>query len=134
MRYLTILATLFLTLVLSGSAEAQRRNRVDSNSTTLYWSAPTQYEDGSPLSFSDISSYTIYRGIEPGIYYSIGTAGRKANKFNVKNLSNGTHYFVITVTLRNGETSNYSNYVVRSFGAAIQPATSPADFTRGRLF
>lgn len=113
-------------------AEAQRKSKA-SSSTTLYWDRPTQYTDGSPLSFSEIAGYTIYMAREPGLYSTFAQAGRRTNKTTIKGLADGTYYFVIKVNLRDGNSSDYSNEVVRVIGNVTQQPTSPASITRNPL-
>ena len=94
-----LLATL---LLFSGSAFA--------GTASLTWTAPTQYDDGSTLPASEISSYKIYYGTASGVYSGFITVPSTTTSYVVNNLNAGaTYYFVVTATATNLQESPYSN-------------------------
>lgn len=67
-------------------------------SARLSWVAPTQREDGSTLSASDISSYLVYYATSSsGALTLLGTTTTGTLTYLVSGLSTGTHYFAVAV-------------------------------------
>lgn len=83
-------------------------------STTLSWTAPTENDDGTPL--TDLAGYKIYWGNSPGNYTNSVTVDNPGiTTYVVDNLSAGTYTFVATSFNDAGVESVYSNSVTRSF-------------------
>lgn len=82
---------------------------VFAGTASLSWTAPTQYEDGTPLPTSEIQSYKIYYGTASKVYSSSISVTPTTLSYVVSNLSNGTYYFAITTVATNGAESAYSN-------------------------
>ncbi len=77
-------------------------------SATLTWVAPTQNEDGSPL--TDLAGYRIYWGTTPGSYPNSVTINNSSiSTYVVENLAPGTYEFVATSFNSAGVESAMSN-------------------------
>lgn len=82
-------------------------------SVTLSWSAPTQNEDGTPL--TDLDGYRIYWGTTPGSYPSSVTIDNESvTTYVVDNLAPGTYEFVATSFNTSGVESGYSSPATRT--------------------
>lgn len=84
-------------------------------SATLEWTAPTEYEDGTPLAPEEIMSFELLYGTQSGDYTNSVTVSGTAREFTISNLASGVWYFVATVTTVELETSVISNEVSRKF-------------------
>jgi len=74
----------------------------------LFWVAPTQNTDGTPL--TDLAGYTIHYGTNPGaLTQSIQLANPSATSYLVSNLSAGTYYFDLTAYTASGKQSAQSS-------------------------
>ena len=79
----------------------------------LSWTAPSEREDGSGLSLSEIEGFRIYYGGEAGDYQNqFYISDSSAEQGQVINLPDGTYYAVITVVDTAGLESSYSSEVV----------------------
>ncbi len=77
-------------------------------SVTVSWTAPTENEDGSPL--TDLAGYKIYWGTTSGSYTESVTVNNPGiTSYVVDNLSPGTYEFVATSFNAVGMESAYSN-------------------------
>ena len=85
-------------------------------SATLSWTAPSENDDGSPL--TDLAGFRVYWGTEPNSYPNLEdpmntgmttTAG--TTTYVVQNLSAGTYYFVATAVNSVGVESTFSDSV-----------------------
>lgn len=83
-------------------------------SAVIEWTPPDFYVDGMELPASEILSYTLYYGQEPGNYTQQVTITPDAREHTISGLS-GTWYFVMTATSVELEESAYSNEVSRKF-------------------
>ena len=81
----------------------------------LSWTAPTQNVDGSPI--AGIGSYTLHVGRFSRIYdEEIVISASNASYTWSDDLQNGdVRYYALTVTDTNGNTSGYSNEVMKTF-------------------
>ena len=80
---------------------------------TLSWTAPTENQDGTPL--TDLTSYTIYYGTDPGSYSeSVDVESAGTTTFVVNNLVPDTYYFAITASNSADVESGYSNEAAHS--------------------
>jgi hypothetical protein len=85
-----------------------------SGSVSLSWVAPTSRSDGTPISVSELSGYTVHYGSEPGSYTnSVGIDDPFATSLTVTDLPVGTYYFVLTAEDSNGLESDYSGVVTK---------------------
>ena len=81
---------------------------VSLGSVTLNWAAPTQNEDGTPL--TDLSGYKFYWGTSTGNYPNSVTLNNPGlTTYVVDNLAPGTYEFVATSFNTSGIESAYSN-------------------------
>ena len=81
---------------------------------SLKWVAPAARSNGDALSLSEISSYTIYFGTEPGNYpYSVSVEDASTTNLDIPDLPAGTYYLVITATDSQGLESDYSSIAVK---------------------
>jgi len=77
-------------------------------SVTLDWTAPTQNEDGSPL--TDLDGYRLYWGTTSGNYpNSVTIDNETVTTYVVDNLTSGTYEFVATSFNTAGMESAYSS-------------------------
>ena len=76
-------------------------------SVTLNWTAPTQNEDGTPL--TDLDGYRIYWGTTPGNYPNFVTIDNESvTTYVLDNLTSGTYEFVLTSFNTSDVESGYS--------------------------
>ena len=81
---------------------------IGTGSATLSWTAPTENEDGSPL--TDLAGYKIYWGTTPGTYPNLVTINNPGiTIYVIENLGPGTYEFVSTAFNAAGVESAYSN-------------------------
>ncbi len=81
---------------------------IGTGSATLSWTAPTENEDGSPL--TDLAGYKFYWGTTPGIYPNSVTINNPGiTIYVIENLEPGTYEFVATAFNAVGGESAYSN-------------------------
>ena len=79
----------------------------------LKWSAPSEREDGTKISLSEIQGYRIYYGTDKGIYPNQLTIIDDSIKFgDFKDVSKGSYYVVITTLDTEGRESAFSEVVV----------------------
>ncbi len=84
---------------------------VGSSSVTLSWLAPTENEDGSPV--TDLAGYRIRYGQRSGSYSTtVSLANPGLATHFVDGLVPSTYYFVISAYNTRGEESPYSNEAV----------------------
>jgi len=77
-------------------------------SATLSWTAPTQNDDGSPL--TDLTGYKFLWGITPGVYPNSVTVNNPGiTIYVIDNLAPGTYHFVAVAINAAGVESEYSN-------------------------
>jgi hypothetical protein len=80
---------------------------VGNGSVELSWLAPTENDDGSPL--TDLAGYKLYWGTAPGEYTdSVIIENPSVVTYLVDNLVPNTYYFVATAVNAAGEESDYS--------------------------
>ena len=80
---------------------------------TLYWSAPTTNEDGTPL--TDLAGYRIYWQINSGGFRSSVSIGNPGiTSYVVENLAPGTYEFAATSYNSAGIESEFSNTTTRT--------------------
>ncbi len=113
----------------SGSAPATAPTDGSTDYALLTWDAPTTNEDGSCL--NDLASYRISYGLAPGVYTKtkeIGVDEMAASKtgnsdacgeivsytFLVDKLDSASWYFAVQAVDADGNTSDYSNEVVKT--------------------
>ncbi len=90
-----------------------KQSLVTTNAFNLAWTAPSEREDGTGLSLSEIAGYRIYYGSEPGDYQSqINIDDTSADGAQATNLVSGTYYVVMTTIDTDGRESSYSTEVV----------------------
>lgn len=80
-------------------------------SYTVSWVTPSEREDGSPLSLSDIGGYLIYYGTVSGDYqdeFDINDGSITSVTQADLVLTAGTYYFVMTAYDTDGRESAYS--------------------------
>ncbi|MFV2005019.1 MAG: fibronectin type III domain-containing protein [Gammaproteobacteria bacterium] len=78
----------------------------------LSWVAPSEREDNTAISLSDIAGYKIYYGTTKGNYSnSISVNDGTATDYTFSKFSAGTYYFVITTRDVDGRESQYSSVV-----------------------
>lgn len=81
----------------------------------LSWVAPSQREDNSGISPSEIAGYKIYYGINEGSYTeSVYIDDGGTYEHTITNLTEGTYYFVITTHDTGGRESKQSSVVTKT--------------------
>lgn len=81
----------------------------------VYWSAPAEREDNSPLSLSEIAGYRLYYGTRQGDYLNtIEVDDNVTWAYRITDLTAGTYYIVLTVYDVDGRESLYSDELVVS--------------------
>ena len=84
-----------------------------SNVSNLSWVAPSEREDGTGLSPSEIAGFHIYYGAQPGDYSTmVEINDHTATQAVLAGLSSGTYFVVVTVVDVDGRESSYSAEVV----------------------
>jgi hypothetical protein len=99
-KHLSLAALLLCAFLLSASPS-------HASSAILYWDAPTNNEDGTPL--TDLDGYWLYYGTSSGYYSNKVNVGNVAT-YQLGNLAEGhTYYFAVTAydTSGNESTSSY---------------------------
>ena len=87
---------------------------IPTGSVTLSWVAPTARSDGTPLSMSEISGYTLYYGSSAGNYTnSVQIDDPFTTSITVTDLPLGTYYFAMTTRDVAGQESGYSTAAQR---------------------
>ena len=83
--------------------------------TTLAWTAPTTYSDGTPV--TDLAGYKLYTGNASGSYQQSVDVGNQTN-YTLSSLSDGaTYYFAVTAYDTSGVESAFSNEITGTFPA-----------------
>ncbi len=86
---------------------------VSLGSVTLSWTAPTQNEDGTPL--TDLAGYKFYWGTSPGNYPNSVTVNNPGiTTYVVENLAPGSYEFVAKSYNTVGTESQFSNPATRT--------------------
>jgi len=117
-RYLKYLWALVLVALVAscaggdGGAAATTGNG-GMNTLGVSWTAPSEREDGSPLSLSEIASFRIYYGIKAGDYQNqIDIDDPSVVSAQIEQLPSGTYYLVMTAIDADGRESSYSPEIV----------------------
>ena len=102
---------LALVVVLSLAACSVEESAGDAQA--LSWTAPSEREDNSALSLSEIASFRIYYGTKAGDYQNqIEINDSSATQGQLAGLASGTYYVVVTAVDTDGRESLYSSEVV----------------------
>lgn len=87
---------------------------VPTTTVTLSWVAPSEREDNSPMSLSDILGYKIYYGTVAEEYPNQVTVNDStATGYTFTDFPTGKHYFVVTTRDTGGRESRYSTVTTR---------------------
>lgn len=82
----------------------------------LTWSAPTQREDTTPISTSEIDTYKVYYGTTSGFYKNqIDISKIVGQTAQLEEFNAGTYYFAITTVDTDGRESKYSQEYTVTF-------------------
>lgn len=85
----------------------------NTGSASLSWTPPIEREDGTALSLSEISGYTVYYGASSGNYTkSLNINDGFATSATITDLPPGSHYMVVTTRDFDGRESSYSSEAV----------------------
>jgi len=85
------------------------------SSASLSWSAPTQNEDGSPL--TDLAGYRVHYGTSASnLSMRVDVGNPAMTSVVVQNLAQGTWYFAISAYTHQGAESSRSNVVSKVIG------------------
>jgi len=81
-----------------------------SNSSSISWSAPTTYEDGSTLSPAELGGYRIYVGSDrDNLSLNTDISDSADTNFSFAALGNGIKYIAVTSYDTNGNESRLSD-------------------------
>ena len=84
-----------------------------SSSAKLSWVAPSEREDGTGLSPSEIAGFRIYYGASTGDYSNtFDVDDHTATQAIIDGLPSGTYFVTVTVIDVDGRESSYSDEVV----------------------
>jgi len=100
-----------IVITINGADEAA----APTSNINLSWTAPTQREDNTAISLSEISGYKISYGTSPGSYpnsVSLGSSSVVSHTF--VDFASGTYYFVITTIDTDGRESQNSTSVSKT--------------------
>jgi len=79
---------------------------------TVSWIAPSQRENGAPISLSEIAAFKVYSGLSPNqLTDSIITQDSNATSQIFKGLKVGTYYFSVTTLDTAGRESAFSKVI-----------------------
>ena len=82
------------------------------SSSLLRWEAPSDREDGTPLSPAEIAGYRVYYGTVEGIYPNqLTVIDDKLVKGDIANIPSGKYFAVVTTVDSEGRESNFSEMV-----------------------
>jgi hypothetical protein len=83
------------------------------NTLALSWVAPSEREDNTGLSLSDIAGFRIYYGAETGNYQNqLDVNDHTAEQAQIAGIPAGTYYVVMTTIDVDGRESAFSSEVV----------------------
>ncbi len=81
----------------------------DGGAAVLSWVAPSEREDATVLSLSEIAGYRIYYGVESGIYQDpIVINDHTATQAQLSGISSGAYFVVMTTVDVDGRESLWS--------------------------
>ncbi len=96
-----------------GLGAADATSAVSSNALNLSWVAPSEREDGSGLSLSEIEGFRVYYGTKSGDYSNtIDIDDPSATQTVLAGIPSGTYFVVVTTVDTEGRESSYSTEVV----------------------
>lgn len=84
------------------------------NTAALAWTAPTQYEDGTPLAAGTVLTYGVYQGVQGQPKSRVATATATSATIST-GLANGTTYCWAVTAIANGVESAPSAEACKSF-------------------
>ena len=97
----------------SSSSSDGGLSSTNSNVSNLTWVAPSEREDGTGLSPSEIASFRIYYGVTSGDYSdTIDIDDHTATQAVLAGLPSGSYFVAVTVVDVDGRESLYSAEVV----------------------
>jgi len=81
----------------------------------LSWLAPSEREDGTPISMAEIAGYRVYYGTSQGEYTGkIDVADSNSMQATLSSLAAGVYYIAVTVIDMNGLESAFSEEITRA--------------------
>ena len=106
--YLLVCA-LVLPLVACSGGDGGAAGGAADGTAVLSWVAPSEREDSTALSLSEIVGYRIYYGVESGIYQDrIVISDPSATQAQITGISSGNYFVVITTVDTDGRESSWS--------------------------
>ena len=106
-RYLVLILSLALPACSGGDGG------IGGSSIGLSWVAPSEREDGSSLSLSEITGYRLYYGVESGVYRNkMDVKDGSAVYAKVLGVPSGTYYVAVTAIDTEGRESSYSSEII----------------------
>jgi len=111
-RFTSILFALLMALQLSACSTEE--STTTTSGVSLAWVAPSEREDNTAISLSEIAGYKVYYGTAPGQYTnSVDINDGIAEGYTFKALPAATYFFVITTYDTDGRESQYSAEVTK---------------------
>ena len=99
-----------IVITIAGADEANTSAEIN-----LSWIAPSEREDGTPISMAEISGYRVYYGPSQGDYTNqVEVSGSANMQVTLSDLAAGTYYIVVTALDNDGRESGFSTVVTRS--------------------
>ena len=106
--YLLVCA-LVLPLVACSGGDGGAAGGAADGTAVLSWVAPSEREDSTALSLSEIVGYRIYYGVEPGIYQDrVVINDPAATQAQITGIPSGNYFAVITTIDTDGRESSWS--------------------------
>ncbi len=112
-----ILGALWAAAALCGPAWSQ--SSPFSTTVTVYWIAPTQNSDQTPL--TDLDHYTVYQGADATHLVSVKSIPAGTLTYTTPGLFSGTYYFAISATNARGVESQLTVAAPAKVVAPIEP-------------
>lgn len=108
-----IILLLPLTACNSGGGDSSPETAPGLNGAYLSWMAPSEREDGTGLSLTEIAGYRVYYGENPGEYTdSVDINDQSMMQMTLDTIPSGTYYIAVTAIDTEGHESVLSSEIV----------------------
>jgi len=112
-KLISLLVAIFLTAQLMACSTEENFGGAGTLSlSSLSWVAPSEREDNTPISLSEIAGYRIYYGTTQGDYPNKIEINDASEDVADISLSQGTYYVVITTVDMDGRESVFSEEII----------------------
>ena len=110
LKFLLLLTAVFVLPACSAGGGGSTQG--SSNNLGISWTAPSEREDVTPISLSEIAGYRVYYGTETGVYQNQLAVDGSVTLATISGLSSGTYYVAVTTIDTEGRESAYSQEVI----------------------